>query len=117
MVHDRNPLFVRLSDGSIRNGYTIKVLNMQTEPRKVTLTIEGLPGARLRLAGATGEPSPSLTFSAAPDALKTAKVYVHLPRADLPVSNTGFHFLAEASDDGEVAAREAVFESPRRDSG
>ncbi len=117
VVHDRNPLFVRLTDGSIRNGYTIKVLNMQTEPREVTLTIEGLPGARLRLAGATGEPSPSLTFSAAPDALKTAKVYVHLPRADLPGSHAGFHFLAEAHDDGEVAAREAVFESPGRDSG
>jgi cytochrome c oxidase accessory protein FixG len=27
IIPDRNPLFVRLSDGSIRNGYTIKIIN------------------------------------------------------------------------------------------
>ena len=31
--HDRNPLFVVLSDGSIRNGYDIKILNMKTRSR------------------------------------------------------------------------------------
>ena len=33
VLHDRNPVVVQLSDGSIRNGYTIKVLNMKPEPR------------------------------------------------------------------------------------
>ena len=27
VLHDRNPLYVRLSDGGARNGYTIKLLN------------------------------------------------------------------------------------------
>ena len=34
VLQDRNPLFVTLSDGSIRNGYTVKVLNMEQRPRR-----------------------------------------------------------------------------------
>ena len=43
VVPDRNPLFVTLSDGSIRNGYTIRVLNMRQQPRLFSLSLEGLP--------------------------------------------------------------------------
>ncbi|MGB7203952.1 MAG: cytochrome c oxidase accessory protein CcoG, partial [Anderseniella sp.] len=32
VTHDRNPLFVQLSDGSIRNGYEVRILNMRTTP-------------------------------------------------------------------------------------
>ena len=33
VLHDRNPPFVRLSDGGMRNGYTVKILNKLHEPR------------------------------------------------------------------------------------
>ena len=45
VLPDRNPLYVTLSDGSIRNGYTVKVLNMTAEPRTFEVAIDGLPGA------------------------------------------------------------------------
>merc|ERR1712091_8912 len=32
VARDRNPLFVTLADGSIRNGYTIKVSNQNQNP-------------------------------------------------------------------------------------
>jgi polyferredoxin len=54
VVRDRQPNFVRLSDGSIQNGYTIKVLNKATEVRTLTLSAEGLPSPVLRVAGQTG---------------------------------------------------------------
>jgi cytochrome c oxidase accessory protein FixG len=44
-IHDRNPIFVRLSDGAIRNGYTLRIINKRTEPREFTLSISGLAGA------------------------------------------------------------------------
>jgi cytochrome c oxidase accessory protein FixG len=44
---DRNPLYVRLSDGAVRNGYTVKIRNMEERPREVAVTLEGLPGAVL----------------------------------------------------------------------
>ena len=39
VLHDRNPPFVLLSDGSIRNGYTVKILNKLHEPRVFTLGV------------------------------------------------------------------------------
>ena len=46
VLHDRNPLYVQLSDGGIRNGYTIKMLNKAYAPRDFRLAAKGLPGAR-----------------------------------------------------------------------
>ncbi len=44
---DRNPIYVRLSDGSIRNDYLVKVRNMESRPRTVEIAIDGLGGAVL----------------------------------------------------------------------
>ena len=37
VLHDRNPIFVTLSDGSIRNGYIIKILNKTHEDKNYKL--------------------------------------------------------------------------------
>ncbi len=31
VIHDRNPVFVRMADGAIRNGYTMRILNKRLE--------------------------------------------------------------------------------------
>ncbi|MEO0681720.1 MAG: cytochrome c oxidase accessory protein CcoG [Pseudomonadota bacterium] len=38
VARDRNPTYVVLSDGAIRNGYTIKVANQNNEPRSFVLS-------------------------------------------------------------------------------
>jgi cytochrome c oxidase accessory protein FixG len=52
VLHDRNPLFVRLSDGSIRNGYDIRILNKTHQDRVYTLHVEGLADSRITMQGA-----------------------------------------------------------------
>jgi len=47
----RQPLFTRLSDGSIRNTYQIKLNNKLTAPMTVGVRIEGLAGATLDMDG------------------------------------------------------------------
>jgi cytochrome c oxidase accessory protein FixG len=42
---NRNPIYVRLSDGSVRNDYVVKVRNMESRPRRVEIGITGVPGA------------------------------------------------------------------------
>jgi polyferredoxin len=42
---DRNPPYMLLSDGSVRNSFTVKLRNMSTEPRRMKVELEGLPGA------------------------------------------------------------------------
>lgn len=48
--HDRDPLVVRLSDGSLRNAYTIKLLNKSSMPHIYTLSVSGV-NARMAIVG------------------------------------------------------------------
>ena len=50
VLHDRNPLYVQLSDGGVRNDYTVRILNKGAE-RSFALDISGLPGADLHVPG------------------------------------------------------------------
>ncbi len=52
VIHDRNPQYVLLSDGALRNGYTVRFANKAPEPRTFALAVEGLKGATVELAGA-----------------------------------------------------------------
>lgn len=52
IIHDRNPLFVQLSDGHVRNSYTIKILNKTHDDRAYNLSIEGLPDAAIKIEAA-----------------------------------------------------------------
>ncbi len=53
--HDRNPRFVMLSDGAIRNAYNVKILNRGAAARTFTLAVDGLQGVRLQILGAPAD--------------------------------------------------------------
>jgi polyferredoxin len=72
VIRDRNPPFVRLSTGEIRNNYQIKILNMAPRVRRVAVEVEGLAGVRLQDADAQGR----VLASAAPDGVETLRVHV-----------------------------------------
>jgi polyferredoxin len=52
IVHDRNPLFVTLSDGSIRNAYRVAILNKTHQDRVYSLSLEGITPRELRIQAA-----------------------------------------------------------------
>jgi cytochrome c oxidase accessory protein FixG len=52
VLHDRNPLFVLLSDGGVRNNYTVRILN-KGQARTIMLDVTGLPGVELHSPGIT----------------------------------------------------------------
>ena len=78
VLHDRNPLYVKLSDGGVRNGYTVKLLNKLYEPRAFGLGVAGLPGAQLSVVGLENETDPLVTVP--PDELKSVRLYVTLDK-------------------------------------
>jgi polyferredoxin len=94
---------VQLSDGSIRNGYTVKILNKRPEPRTFLLSLEGLPGAGMFLAGSTAEPAPALEIEVGPDRLKSVQVYVKTDPKGLADKDTAFTFIARDVAGGEGA--------------
>ncbi len=74
VLPDRNPLWVQLTDGSIRNGYTVKILNKLQETRHFQFLINGLPGASLQVVGA-----PDSEITSDPGRLTTLRAYVAVP--------------------------------------
>ncbi len=52
VLHDRNPLFVQLSSGEIRNGYILKILNKTHDHRSYALSVEGLDNIKIDVKAA-----------------------------------------------------------------
>src|SRR5208282_1229861 len=51
VLHDRNPLFVRLSDGSLRNAFAVRILNKTLETKSFALKVSGLADAEVDVIG------------------------------------------------------------------
>ena len=108
---DRNPLYVRLSDGAVRNGYTVKIRNMEERPRRVQVALEGLPGAVMwtetgsREAGAR-----SLDTNVPADSLLKLRIFVAAPAGQ---ERHDAAFVVRALDAGGGGDRvEVTFEEP-----
>ncbi len=112
VLHDRNPVFVQLSDGSVRNGYTVRILNMKPLPRVFTLRLEGLKGAKMKLAGSNFDPRESIDIAAGPDDLATVKVYIQVKKSDLKEKRNSFKFVVADGLGEETAEYNAKFVGP-----
>ena len=76
---DRAPLFVRLADGSIRNGYTVRVVNKTAKPVDFELMVDGLPGAKLAVADAPVGSGDQLTLPVGTDAVGVYRILLTAP--------------------------------------
>ena len=113
VLHDRNPLFVSLSDGSIRNGYTFKILNKSHVSRTYRLHLEGIDGAAVKVIGATSAADvPSFTVD--PDDIRASRVFVTAPKSQLRGASTDIRFVLTAVDDGDTATYDSVFRGPAK---
>jgi cytochrome c oxidase accessory protein FixG len=114
VLHDRNPLFVQLSDGGVRNGYTVKILNMVQQPRTFELSLDDLKGATLALAGSDAAPARSVDVEVGADRLRSLRVYVTADPAYLEGERTEFRFVVRDLAGAETASYEAAFHAPER---
>jgi polyferredoxin len=112
ILHDRNPLFVPLADGSIRNGYTLKILNKSRDPQTYTLGLDGLPGATLSVIGQEAEAAEQIQLSARPDAVTSYKVYVTAPRAALTGDTHELEMVLTEQATERSFEHETVFRGP-----
>jgi len=113
VLRDRNPLFVRLADGGIRNGYTLRVLNKTHEMVTVDLSQEGLPNAELTLLG-----DDDTTVSIMPDDLTSLRAFIVLPpeqaEAAIEAGNEvlDFSFVATEQESGRISRNATTFRLP-----
>lgn len=76
LQQDRAPLFVRLPDGSVRNGFTTKIANKTQVAASFTLGLSGLQGGRLALANSSADRSDVLRLDVAADQVGSFRVLV-----------------------------------------
>lgn len=112
VLRDRNPIFVRLSDGGVRNGYTVKILNKRHEARRFALSVEGLPDAKLTIVGFDDATKP---IEVVPDDLRALRVYVAVSRetiSGLEDEATDIAFAVKDLGDETETKRETTFRRP-----
>jgi cytochrome c oxidase accessory protein FixG len=109
VLHDRNPLFVTLSDGSIQNGYTIKILNKAREVRTFQLAVNGLEGARLKVSGREADAATPVVLAAEPDSVTSHRIYISVPRPAQPSRSANFWLQLTEEATGQTTRHETVF--------
>jgi cytochrome c oxidase accessory protein FixG len=78
VLRDRNPTFVRLHDGSIRDGYMLKVDNRGLDRLVFKVSLKGLPQSRMKTPGRP-DTSGDLTLVVEPDQVASMRILVTAP--------------------------------------
>lgn len=106
VLHDRQPLFVLQSDGSIQNKYQIKVLNKTDKDIHVRVTVEGPDG--LKVIGA------EKPFLARNGQISAHTIFVRIPRKDLTEERIPVTFVVAAEEQPTLTTSyESMFFGPR----
>ena len=92
VLHDRNPEYVVLSDGGVRNAFTIRILNKFSTARDFAIAVDGLPGATIEVIGAEKRDGAAVV-SVGPDQTREARVVISLAKPPAAAS-TPLTFVA-----------------------
>jgi polyferredoxin len=103
-LHERSPLFVTLSDGSVRNDYTVRFLNKAGVSRSFALEVLGVPAAEIRTSGVERGADGKLIVEVGPDQTREIRVSVQVPAAKLPREATDIEFKATEIKTGQTAS-------------
>ena len=105
VIHARQPLHVLLSDGSIQNKYTLKLLNKTKQPMQINYQIAGLPLAELY-----GLPE---TLTIQPGKMASVTAYVKVAEKQLKSGLQEIKFIANIIDDNRTKVHyNSVFIAP-----
>jgi cytochrome c oxidase accessory protein FixG len=106
VIRDRSPPFVRLADGSFRNDYALKLINMTAADRRVSIEVSGLDGARLSAPAL--ESNGAIVAGAGADSVTNVRMHVVAPNT----VGDGSHrltFTIRDLDSGETATSASAF--------
>ncbi len=93
IIHDRNPLFVRLSDGALRNAFAVRILNKTLEPQSFVLKVAGFADAEVDVIGSAARSGGDPVIEVGPDQSREVRVLVTThqrfgPGASVPLTFT-----------------------------
>ena len=112
VLHDRNPVAVRLSDGAIRNAYTVRLLNKRGFDRVIAIDVEGPVNATVHVVGVDSV-TPDRPLIVIPrDQTAELRVLVTAPAESNPEKSIPVRFHVTDVGLGEAASATDHFVSP-----
>jgi polyferredoxin len=102
---------VTLADGSIRNGYTARLLNKRPVERRFAVEVEGLPGARVEVVGIEAEGWHPVV-GIGPDSTREVRLLVFAPPGAKPEKSTAVEFRIIDLASAEAATAQDFFKVP-----
>jgi polyferredoxin len=112
VMHDRNPIYVALSDGSIRNAYTLRILNQKGFERDFKLTLAGLPEATIEVQGHVAPDESGVDITVSPDQTLELRVLVTMPPGAQLSQSTNVQFVLTDAKTAESVKQKDFFKSP-----
>ncbi|NNE58086.1 MAG: cytochrome c oxidase accessory protein CcoG [Hellea sp.] len=106
VLRDRQPNYVQLSDGSIRNGYTVKVLNKATKAGEFTLVVDTLEDPVITIAGQSGADN---LLRVPADETMDFRIYVAAKDVSALDQKTDYRFILTNVATGAAAEARAIF--------
>ena len=112
VIHDRNPVFVRLSNGELRNGFTVRILNKALETRSFALTVEGLSDLDLRVVGEAAGSGRMTLITVGPDQTHELRALVSTHATLPPAASVTLTFSITDVKTGAKASASDHFRGP-----
>ena len=112
--HNRNPLYVALSDGDVRNDLTVHISNKGGLPRTFALTVQGVPSAKVSAIGVEPAADGRLLVEVEPDRVRDLRVSVTVSGNAAISENTPIAILATDVANGEVLTVNDHFFAPAK---
>jgi len=109
---DRAPLFVLLGDGSLRNGYTVKIANKTQVDAAFDLSVSGVPGAMLVIAEGDPKPAPVLRVPGSSDQVETLRLLVTARPPGLNDGSLPVDFVLRDTASGAQTVYHSTFMGP-----
>jgi polyferredoxin len=112
VLHDRNPVAVRLSDGSIRNAYTVRLLNKRGFDRVIAIDIDGPVNATIHVVGTDSVTPDRPMIILGRDQTTELRLLVTAPSENNPEKSIPVRFRVTDIGLGEVASATDNFVAP-----
>ena len=112
IIHDRTPLFTTLADGSIRNAYTVRILNKRPETRDFAITVDGPLSAKVELVGIPLTADWRPIIQVGPDQTREVRMIVSVPKESVTSESQPIKIRSSDLFVGEVSEVQDNFFGP-----
>jgi polyferredoxin len=112
VIHDRNPLFVRLADGAVRNAYGVRLVNKTLDEKSFALEVKGLADAEVEVIGAATRSGGNPVIEVGADQTREVRVLVTTHQKLAPGASVPLTFTIVPAAGGTAASANDHFLGP-----